>query len=324
MVLKIKNNVSGLTKKISIRNIVLLFKKIAKVLEEGIKKAREVGKGIVPSYLIYNVSKYERTGYINHTGYETVIIKEFDLQTIPPFLEASARMFKLGKSVAKLDDYKNIKASDLYDKKLHIYKTCASIDDAPFEIGRVHAFTKGWLERECNFLHMSYKYLLGLLKGGYYKQFYLEAKDNLVVNMDTNVYGRSILENSSFIVPTCNPDSSKHGQGFFARLTGANAEMINMVNIMFIGEHPFRLKEGKLTFVLEPKLSKEMFDKDGKASCRLFTNVEIIYFNPNRINAYEAKDLIYKINNKEYKEIPEDIAIAIREGKINKIEVEIK
>src|SRR5690554_7356028 len=37
------------------------------------------------------------------------------------------------------------------------------------EIGRIHAFTKGWLERESNFLHMGYKYIYAMLKSGLYR-----------------------------------------------------------------------------------------------------------------------------------------------------------
>ena len=78
----------------------------------------------------------------------------------------------------------------------------------------------------------------------------LPALKRLRHHMDPEVYGRNPAEASSFIVPTCNPDESKWGQGFFARLTGANAEMLDMYVRLFAGDHIFSLKDGKLTLTL--------------------------------------------------------------------------
>ncbi|MCD8194953.1 MAG: hypothetical protein LUD22_01470 [Coprobacillus sp.] len=323
---KVHYFVKGASKKIKINDIILFLSKVDSILTKGIKEAKEIGGGILPSYLIYNVKEYEETGKVSHLGLKTVKVKEFTLETIPPFLEASARMFKLGKDVATLEDYKYIKESDLYDKSLGIYKTCAAIDDAPFEIGRVHAFTKGWLERECDFVHMAYKYLLGLLEAGYYDEFYTELKTNFVCYMDPSVYGRSPIENVSFIVPTCNPDSSRWGRGYFARLTGANSEVLNMSNIIFIGEHPFKLDtKGTLTFSLNPVLPSSFFDGDDKVSYTFLGKIKIIYHNPSRIDTYKGSHLLYKINDKEYKDIISEPSLVkdIRAAKIDKIEVEV-
>ena len=87
--------------------------------------------------------------------------------------------------------------------------------------GRVRAFTPGWLERESVFLHMEYKYFLGMLKAGLYDRFYEAVQDALIPYQKPEVYGRSILENSSFLASSANPDPSVHGQGFVARLSGA-------------------------------------------------------------------------------------------------------
>lgn len=317
---KIRYSVSGENSSISIENVLDILERFADVLKHSIERARQIGNGIIPSYLIYDVDNYEVTNHINHLGYKTVKVKSFKLTTIPPFLEASARALKLGKEIVPPEDYINIKNSDIYDKKLHIYKTCADIDDAPFEIGRVHAFTKGWLERECNFLHMTYKYLLGLLKAGYYHEFYEECKTNLVINMDPYVYGRSVVENSSFIVPTCNPDSKLHGRGFFARLTGANAEFLDMFANLFIGDKLFDYANGTLKLNLNPKLSKEMFDEQGKVEFKLFNKVKVIYHNAHKHNAYETKVVKYRVDGKEYQEISGQLALNVRDGLVNQIE----
>jgi len=80
--------------------------------------------------------------------------------------------------------------------------------------------------------------------------------------MDPKVYGRSPIENSSFLGTSSNPDSKKHGQGFVSRLSGSTAELLSMWRYMFFGDHLFTLDQGQLVFELKPKLPKSFF-KDG-------------------------------------------------------------
>lgn len=319
-----KENVRGNLKSIKISSLIRIFKGMRKVLIKGIKKAKSLHNGILPSYLIYEVDNYELTGKTNHLGHKTIKAKSFKLIKIPLFLEASARSFKVGKEIATKQDYYNIKKTDVYDPKLKIYKTCADIDDAPFEIGRVHAFTKGWLERECDFLHMTYKYLLGLLKAGLYKEFYKECKANLVYNMDPYVYGRSPIESSSFIVPTCNPDSKLHGQGFFARLTGANAEFLDMYNTMIFGKNLFLYENGNLKLNLDPKLDKSFFKEDKTFKFKLLNSINVTYINPNNIHAYEKTKVTYVIDGKHYDSIEGELAYKVRNGEIKEIQLIIE
>lgn len=322
---EVRYNVSGEVIKCNIDEIISYLKKMEIIISKGINEAKNIGNGIIPSYIIHEIDKYDINDHINFLGYKTVKAKSFKLITIPPFLEASARVLKLGKEFYSLDDYQRIKDSDLYDKKLHFYKTCADIDNAPFEIGRVHAFTKGWLERECNFLHMTYKYLLGLLKAGFYDEFYEEIKNNFPIYMDVNVYGRNPIENSSFIVPTCNPDEELHGQGFFARLTGANAEILNMVTYMFLGERLFIVNENnELEFSVKPKLHNSLFDKDNKVEFTLFNEIKLVYHNDSRINTYDSNNIYYVINNVKYNRITGELAYSIRNKEIKEIHIYIE
>src|SRR5690606_1292871 len=103
---------------------------------------------------------------------------------------------------------------------LGLYKTSASLETETLSIGRARAFTPGWLEREASFVHMSYKYLIGLFKSGLYDQYYEAIKTGMIPFMDPLVYGRSTLENVSFIATSNNPNPKNHGRGFVARLTG--------------------------------------------------------------------------------------------------------
>ena len=319
-----KEFVRGKLKNIKISSLTRIFKGKKKVLIKGIKEAKSIHNGILPSYIIYEVNDYELTGKTNHLGYATVKAKSFNLVKIPLFLEASARSFKAGKEIASKKDYYNIKKTGVYDKTLKIYKPCADIDDAPFEIGRVHAFTKGWLERECDFLHMTYKYLLGLLKAGMYKEFYSECKTNLIYNMDPYVYGRSPIESSSFVVPTCNPDSKLHGQGFFARLTGANAEFLDMYNTMIFGKNLFTYENDTLRLNLDPKLDKSFFKEDGTFTFKLLNKIKVTYINLNKIHAYEKTKTTYVIDGKTYDSIEGELAYKVRQGEINEISLIIE
>src|SRR3989344_1069318 len=106
-----------------------------------------------------------------------------------------------------------------------MYKDNAPLKSAPVEIGRARVFTPGWLENESVWLHMEYKYLLEMLKGGLHDEFFQDFKKALVPFQPAERYGRSVLENSSFIVSSVFPDPSYHGVGFVARLSGSTAEV---------------------------------------------------------------------------------------------------
>ena len=226
-------------------------------------------KGLIPSFITYEVldaDPYEG-------GFKP---KRFKGTPLPYFLEAPARALKLGLSKeASKALHEAVQKSELYDKTLKQFKTSVNLDDTSFEIGRVRAFTKGWLERESNFLHMTYKYLLGLLKAGEIDAFDEAIKTNLVCFMEPSVYGRSTLENSSFIAPTNNPNPHIHGQGFFARLSGSTVEGLHMWSEMMMGPRPFKY-DGTLSLSFEPKLPKR-FLKNGQASFTFLGHTRVTY-----------------------------------------------
>ena len=152
-----------------------------------------------------------------------------------------------------------LKDSNVYDKKLKMYKTSESLEDVSFEIGRARSFTAGWLERESIFMHMEFKYILELIKNGLYEEFFDDIKTAMPPFMNPEVYGRSILENSSFIASSSNPDERNHGRGFVARLSGTTVEMLNIWKLMMVGEKLFVYEDGILKFRLNPILTKDFF-----------------------------------------------------------------
>ena len=240
-------------------------------LQEGINKAVEYGEGLCPTYFAYEMSQYHMEGQI-------IIPDEFTMINMPNFLEGPVRYLKTGMGKADAQDvYDKIKNSDLYDEKLKMYKVNASLKEASFEIGRAKAFTPGWLENESIWLHMEYKYLLELLRTGLYNDYFWEIRNALVPFLDSQVYGRSILENSSFIASSANPNEKLHGRGFVARLSGSTAEFLHMWQIMMIGEAPFQVEDGVLTLSFTPALPAYLIGEDKIVKCQFLGDIEVVY-----------------------------------------------
>lgn len=299
-----------------------------KVLIDGLDKAKTLGNGLYPTFIMHNVTSYKELDHIGNYNLPTIEVNNFESVLLPPFLEAPARYYKLNPPIndaRKL--YKLVKNSDLYDKLLKMYKTSVDLDDWNYDIGRIRAFQKGWLERESNFLHMTYKYLLGLLKCGLYKEFYTEFWENVVCFRNPEEYGRSILENSSFIAPSNNPDPAVWGQGFVARLSGSTAEMLNMWHIMMFGEFPFKLISNKLYLEFNPILDKKLFDEHDLITTTFLSKIQVEYYNPQRVNTFDDDVIIKKVTIDGI-DLPTpvifgNIAKDIRNGKVKNIRIEL-
>lgn len=302
-----------------------------KKLENAIKKAYEIGNGIYPTFITYEVTNYEpvlengqpKIGYKNMK-----IVKplSFKLRLLPNFLEAPARSFKVVKDKTLLKKmYEDILKTDIYDAELGMYKTSGNLDLETNEIGRVRAFTKGWLERESNFMHMTYKYLYGLLKAGLYNEFYTACKTNLVCNMNPKVYGRSPLEASSFIATSNNPDPELHGQGFVARMSGTTAEMLSIYLTMMTGGQPFVMQDNQLTLNLAPKLHKSFFNEKGEISFTFLKDIKVTYITENVKHTYAGlKPISYELIGKKVKQVKEvkgQDAEDLRNGKYTALNV---
>nr|MDE5965481.1 hypothetical protein [Lachnospiraceae bacterium] len=176
-------------------------------MDEGIREACEQYGGIAPAYCAYGMEDYtEEDGIICPVN--------FTVMDLPLFLEGPVRYLKLPMEQAeKTALYEKVKASEMYDTKLSMYKVNAPLAEASFELGRARAFTPGWLENESVWLHMEYKYLLELLKSGLYKEYFDDLKKAGVPFIPYETYGRSPLENSSFIASSANPNRRIHGKG---------------------------------------------------------------------------------------------------------------
>lgn len=247
----------------AVSNIIDLFNEL---ITKAVESVENLNTDVTPTYIYFEAEV------------DNGEILEMIPHPVTPFLEGIVKKMKTSGNIDEARNlYTKVKSSDLYDKKLGMYKTSASIKDEPIELGRAKFFTPGWLENESVFLHMAYKYLLELIKVGLYDEFFEEIKTGLVVFNDPEVYGRSILENSSFIASSANPDESLHGKGFVARLSGSTVEFLNMWVELFIGKKPFKMAE-ELTFRLSPVLPAYFFS-DGKVSFTLFGDISVTYQN---------------------------------------------
>jgi hypothetical protein len=311
------NTLTGKTETVSWREGLETF--LAR-LDRGLSEA-EAMDTLVPTYLTYEPTGLDETGF--PTG--------FACRALPPFLEGPARQLKTAPGKAK-EVYAAVRGCDLYDKKLGMYKTSVSLEGETYDIGRVRAFTPGWLERESVFLHMSLKYLLELLRAGLYDEFYEDIRTGLPPFLDPAVYGRNPLENSSFIASSVNPDPSAAGRGFVARLSGSTAEMLSVWLLMFLGGKAFSVTPGgtlRLTFA--PALKGSFFPENGEVRFSLFRTVPVTYRNPSRVSTYgtgAARPVRTAVAANEKTYIFEggyaegEAALAIREGRAASVTVD--
>ena len=109
---------------------------------------------------------------MSHYGLQKAVVKEFKTVALPYFLEGPARMMGNVNEETAREMYNSVKKTGLYDEKLAMYKTSASIEECSMENGRCRAFTPGWQERENVFLHMEYKYILSMIRAGICPEFY--------------------------------------------------------------------------------------------------------------------------------------------------------
>ena len=320
-------------KEVVVKEFLPFLNKMKAKLQSAIDKAREIGNGIYPTFLVYEVTKYENVLVNNeqkyaYKGYPVVKPLEFKLRELPKCLEGPARAYKVIKDKNELKDlYHNILNSDIYDNKLKMYKTSADLDNESLEIGRIRAFTKGWLERESNFMHMTYKYMYGLLKAELYDEFYDTIKTNMVCNIDAKMYGRSPLEASSFIATSNNPDYETHGQGFVARLSGTTAEMLSIYLTMMSGGKPFIMDNNELKLNLRPKLTSRYIKNDKTVSFTLLSDVKVTYIFDEIKDTFNMNAYKYELINDQIKEVNEvkgEDAIDVRNGFYKEIKVYMK
>lgn len=240
------------------------------VLQRGVEKAEGVAGNVVPTYFYYEVEEYEK-------DQEGILPTRLKVRLTPDFLEGSVHALKLADSEKKEKIYHSVRSSKLYDRELKMYKVNASLSEASFELGRACAFTPGWLENESVWLHMEYKYLLELLKAGMYEEFEEDFHNAAIPFLSEEIYGRSLLENSSFIASSVNPNAHIRGKGFVARLSGSTAEFLQMWQVMMYGTKPFDIVDGELTLEFKPFIPEYLIGESKEIKAKFLGHTEVIY-----------------------------------------------
>jgi len=324
---KTKFGLTGKELEIPISTLKEIFQDSLKKIDAGIAKAYDYKKSVYYAYFINEVSEYE----ITENGYIKPL--KFTQKKLPLFLEGQMHALRLAKNPDTARTlHRGTLKSELYDNKLKMYKVTASLKNMPEEIGRCRVFAPGWLEHESIWLHMEYKYLLELLKQKLHTEFYKDFKNALVPFQNPARYGRSILENTSFLVSSAFSDKKLHGNGFVARLSGSTVEFIQMWLIINVGEKPFSVdKNNELNLTLKPALAGWLFDKSGNYSFNFLKNISVKYINLKKKDTFgEGRVSVKKIafTDKDNKPveissdiIPSPYASQIRSGLIKRIDI---
>ncbi len=333
----VRMGIVGTLKVMTVAEIKKFLEAVIAKVDVGISNAR-LNNGLFSTYFYHEVIQHEVLDK-SHQGTHHVKPLKFQRHDLPLFLEGFVHAFRVLDNRGALELFRGVKKSPLYDKKLGMYKVTADLSKETEEIGRTRVFPAGWLENESIWLHMEYKYLLELLRKGLISEFYDEIKTAFVPFLDPSTYGRSILENSSFIVSSAHEDKNLHGQGFVARLSGSTAEFLHIWLLMNMGLKPFSLKEGQLTLTFAPLLSEAMFSKKDTAefpantyAFKFLAKTLVVYHNPLRQNTYGAKSvsaskiiLTYPDSRRKVEitggVVQGDVAKEIRSGLVSRIDI---
>ena len=316
-----------------------IVKRWSEQVDLGIARALVVGctgdgtEGISPTYFAFNVTKWRKTGERNEEGQSFVDALEMTTEKFPLFLEGVVRRMKTVDADEARCMYLSVKASGLRDETLGMYTLSSSLVGQSYDMGRMMAFAAGWLENQSIWMHMSYKYYLQLLKHRMYNLFFEEMKTGMLPFINGEVYGRSLLECSSFITSSAFNDPASVGRGYLARLSGSTAEFLSIWRLMFIGHDPFILNdEGSVEMQLIPALPLWLFedletDAEGKrdddgnlvVSFKLFASIVVTYHNTIGTDLYDVSPTKYFVTKTDGcivavkgTTIPTETAIQIR------------
>jgi hypothetical protein len=289
----IARGVEGALQSITGSELAEVIKSCVMKLREGIARAEKISGAVPPTYLQHKVTEYklltDSTGQprTDEAGRPCIRALAFRPEALPLFLEGPVRSFRFAAKNGRASAlYRDIRASDLFDRQLGMYKVSQSLAGVSEEVGRICAFPPGWLENESIWLHMEYKYLLEVLRAGLYTDFFRDMRAMVVPFLDPAAYGRSLMENSSLIVSSAYPNAGMHGAGCVARLSGATAEWLSMWALMMAGDQPFSVQGEALQLNLKPILPGWLFSPEGTVQFCFLGGCKVTYHNPDRRDTF--------------------------------------
>ena len=303
----VRLGINGQEKKVSVESMKKFLQLVVDRTQKAIEQAKNKN-GLFPTYFYHEVTQYELIDPNDRSESPRVRPLAFKRHDLPLFLEGFVHALRVeNNSERALQIYAQVKKSKLFDQKLKMYKVNVDLSGQSEEIGRTRIFPPGWLENESIWLHMEYKYLLEVLRCGLNEQFFADVEHAFIPFLNSEIYGRNILENSSFIVSSVHEDPSLHGRGFVARLSGSTAELVHMWLVMNVGSKPFTLNpDGQLNLTFNPTLpakffttqetTVDYFKKDGTWShlklpansyaFNFLGSTLVVYHNPRRKNTF--------------------------------------
>jgi len=332
--------ISGIERAISQDQLLQFLDQLLAHLSPILQKTIDPQTGVHYTYYKFDPIQFQ-------CNENAITVSQFQTIPLPLFLEGPMHRMRLATNEQEsFALFEKVKASNIFDRELKMYKVNGPLTHEPIEIGRNKIFTPGWLENESVWLHMEYKYLLELLRTGLNYEFEYTMRDVLIAFQDPMRYGRSILENSSFIASSANPDQTRHGQGFVARLSGSTAEFIHIWIDMCFGKKLFYMENGQLKLNFTPKIPGWLFLSEPKSISYSLTDgssitetvpmgallvkflgkIPVIFINPNRKNTWDhpiLKIRLYPLNGDPIEitgSIVQDAEL-IRSLKVNKIEI---
>uniref|UniRef100_A0A7S2VZP1 Uncharacterized protein n=1 Tax=Eucampia antarctica TaxID=49252 RepID=A0A7S2VZP1_9STRA len=310
---------SGETSSLTSTEVITMIEKWIEQVEIGMQRAIAFGSfghdddgesGIPPSYFSYDITKWELNGNKNKVGLPLGDAKAMKVGRFPLFLEGPVRWTKtvIDDKEALRTMYGKVKESGLRDQELNMYFLSASLEGQSYDMGRMMAFSPGWLENQSIWMHMSYKYYLQLIRGKLFTEFFSEMRGGgMLPYMEPTRYGRSLMECSSFLASSAFPDESFHGRGFSARLSGSTAEFLSIWKLIFLGPELFSLDENNsLQFQFKPAVPYWMFVEEGlestydeagnpTVSFKLFSKIIVTYHNTKGTDLFDIAPTNYTV-----------------------------
>lgn len=184
----------------------------------------------------------------------------------------TGQVFSIMSGTATEEQVKEIvKAADtyLYDATIGGYKLNTNFHEVKTDMGRMFGFAYGQKENGAVFCHMAVMYANALYQRGFVKEGF---------KVIHSLYSHVCDVTKSKIYPGVPEYIDPKGRGVYHYLTGAASWLLLTVLTEMFG-----VKGAWGNLALEPKLLKEQFDEQGKASVEHIFNgkkLQIIYENP--------------------------------------------
>jgi hypothetical protein len=353
--LEVQLGIEGSERDLTHDQIVSFLENCLAVIDLGLNsKWTRDAAGVPRTYYITDIVEHavpKRAVVASDGGAHQVKPVAHNYRPMAPFLEGPVHMLRVHPEQAR-SVYDAVRESELFDRELQMYRCCAWLKDEPLEIGRIKSYARGWIENESIYAHMEYKWLLEVLRSGLHEEFFNDIQRALVPFLDPAIYGRSLLENCSFIASSVFPDSRSHGRAFQPRLSGVTCEMLNIWTLMVAGEQPFYLDDnGELALRLHPILHERFFTSvptaraywdvsgehqklelpENSFAFKFLGHTLVIYSNPVRRSTFGengARPVEYRLSHLdgttqrvEGDSLDRLVAEAVREGKVSRIEV---